>query len=210
MGGGFNAYDISTTKSVDYIVYIGNIAYNTAQGSGACYSGFNIYQPIASDTVTGTHIYVAGNFAYNNHDANPCAGTAPTDGEGLVFDTFDFDQGGGTPYAQQAVAQNNIFVGNGGRGIMVSNNTAGSSHATFVIKNNTLYGNNSDTVQAFCSGNGELTNFKGLQATETGNLVQTSAATGCLPAVSSRYMPIPANTPGTIRPASTRRIFTFW
>ena len=61
----------------DYIAFVGNVAYNAAQGSGACYSGLNIYEPIASDTNTGTHMFVAGNFAYANVDGDPCAGSAP-------------------------------------------------------------------------------------------------------------------------------------
>src|SRR6201999_4426109 len=103
--------------SVDYIVFVGDIAYNAAQTSAACTSGFNIYQPIASDSVAGTHIFIAGNFSFANKNPDPCAGTSPTDGEGIILDTFDFSQGGGTPYAQQALVENNIVAGNGGRGV---------------------------------------------------------------------------------------------
>jgi hypothetical protein len=77
-GGGFNSYDASTSASVDYITYIGNVAYSAASGTGACYSGFNIYQPLASDTNSGTHMYVAGNFSYNNVDGSPCSGGLTT------------------------------------------------------------------------------------------------------------------------------------
>ena len=150
MGGGFSASSRASSASVDYIVFVGNIAYNTARAGGVCTSGFNIYQPIASDTAAGTHMYIAGNFAYDNHDANPCGGTAPTDGEGINFDTFDFSQGGGPAYTRQSVAQNNIVVGNGGRGILVNNNNTGGSHASFYVKYNTAYGNNSDSVQEYC------------------------------------------------------------
>ena len=148
MGGGFTAYDSSTTASVDYIVYIGNIAYKSAQGNGVCFSGFNIYQPIASDTAAGTHMFVAGNYSYSNLDPDPCAGTAPTDGEGIILDTFDFTQGGGTPYTQQAVVENNIVVNNGGRGIEVLNNSAGTSHSAIFITQNTSWGNLTDPNQS--------------------------------------------------------------
>jgi hypothetical protein len=179
MGGGFNAYDTSTSSSVDYITYIGDVAYNAAQGSGACYSGFNVYQPIASDTASGTHNYVAGSFAYGNVDGNPCAGTAPTDGEGINFDTWDFDEGRGTPYTQQGAMENNIAVFNGGRGVYVENSNAGSAHATIYMNGNTLYGNNSQMTQAFCSGNGDLAIYNASDVTATGNLVQTNSATMC-------------------------------
>src|SRR5580700_6142100 len=35
------------------------------------------------DTLPGTHVYVAGNFAWDNFDPNPCNGGTPTDGEGI-------------------------------------------------------------------------------------------------------------------------------
>jgi hypothetical protein len=179
MGGGFNAYNASTSASVDYITYVGNVAYNAAQGSGACYSGFNIYQPIASDTARGTHNYAAGNFSYSNSDGDPCAGTAPTDGEGINFDTWDFDQGKGTPYTQQGAIENNIAVFNGGRGIYVENNNAGSTHAQIFMQGNTLYGNNIQLTQAYCSGNGDLTIYNASNITATGNVIQTNSATMC-------------------------------
>jgi hypothetical protein len=179
-GGGFTAYDLNASASVDYIVYVGNIAYNAASGSGACYSGLNVYQPIASDTVTGTHIYVAGNFAYNNVDGNPCAGGAPTDGEGINLDTFDFSQGGGPVYTQQAVAQNNISVSNGGRGIYAENNKAGGgSNATIIFKFNTMYGNDKDPNQGFCVGNGDLGFQAVFNSTATNNIAETDTANGC-------------------------------
>ena len=139
MGGGYEVYDVSATASADYIAYVGNVAYNSAQGNGACFSGFNIYEPIATDTAAGTHMFVAGNYAYSNLDPDPCDGTAPTDGEGIILDTFDFSQGGGTPYAQQTVVENNIVVNNGGRGIEVLNNSAGTSHAAIYITQNTSW-----------------------------------------------------------------------
>jgi hypothetical protein len=178
-GGGFTAYNNSTTASVDYIVYIGNIAYNAARGSGACYSGLNIYEPIASDTAAGTHMFVAGNFSYDNVDGNPCNGGTPTDGEGVNFDTFDGDQGGTPAYTQQAVAENNISIFNGGRGVYMENNNVGSSHAPTYFKYNTMYGNNKQATQQFCNGNGDLTDYNALDVTAEFNLVQTDAATMC-------------------------------
>jgi hypothetical protein len=180
MGGGFNAYNRSTSASVDYIVYIGNVAYNTAQGSGACYSGLNVYQPIASDGNSGTHIYMAGNFSYRNMEpSSGCAGTAPTDGEGINLDTFDFSQGGGPAYTQQSVVENNIVVANGGRGIEVENNSHGAGGAPIVIRNNTTYGDNATPIGAYCQGNGEIGLVSAYKVQVTNNLSQTAAATGC-------------------------------
>jgi hypothetical protein len=139
---GFNTFN-NGSSSVDYIVVVGSIAYNAAQGSGSCYSGISIYQPVSSDTAPGTHILVAGNISYDNTDANPCAGGSPTDGEGLILDTFNGSQGGGFNYAQQAVAENNLFFLNGGRGVEVFENAL----ANIYLVGNTTFGNNNDTHQ---------------------------------------------------------------
>jgi hypothetical protein len=178
MGGGFTAYDLSTTASVDYIVYVGNIAYNSAQGNGECYSGLNIYQPIASDTNSGTHLFIAGNFSYSNLDPNPCSGTAPTDGEGVILDTFDFSHNGGPPYSQQVLVENNIFLNNGGRGIEVLNNSAGAAHAAIYITQNTTWGDLTDPNQNG-TGCGEVAIDSASDTQVYGNLISTRSATGC-------------------------------
>jgi hypothetical protein len=164
---------------VDYFAVIGNIAYNTAQGSGTCASGITIYQPVQSDSLPGTHLYVAGNFSYSNIEPRKCNGTSPTDGEGIIFDTFDGSQGAlPFPYAADAVAENNIVVGNGGKGIEVSNNARGSSHAAIYINRNTSWGNLVDPNQAWL-GCGEISLNDAFKVHVTNNLVSTSSATGC-------------------------------
>ena len=171
MGGGFLAYNSSSSGVLDYIAFVGDIAYNAAQGSDACYSGMTIGFTRPSDTVSGTHLFVAGNYAWDNVEPASCAGTAATDGEGMIFDTLDQYN-----YNQQAVAENNIFVGNGGRGLELNNNN-GASPAPVYFKNNTLYGNNNQSGQDFPNGNGEITIVQANDATATGNLAMTSAAT---------------------------------
>src|ERR1700691_1220698 len=79
---GFNNLNVGSA-SVDYIVIIGNIAYNAASGTGECFSGISIYQPQNSDTAAGTHIYVASNFSFRNMEPSSCAGGQPTDDEGI-------------------------------------------------------------------------------------------------------------------------------
>ncbi len=148
--GGFVTFNNGDSASVDYIIFIGNAAYNAAQNGLHCYSGISIYQPIESDLALGTHIYVAGNFSWGNVDANPCAHGKPTDGEGIIFDTFDGDQGGlPVPYAAQAVAENNILLANGGSGLEVNYNSFGKNpFASIYVRNNTMWGNNGDQNQA--------------------------------------------------------------
>ena len=178
--GGFTTFNSGKTASEDYIAIIGNIAYNAAQNGNECYSGISIYQPLQSDSLPGTHIYVAGNFSYGNVDAHPCAGGIPTDGEGLIFDTFDGDQGGLHSYSAQAVADNNIFVGNGGRGLQVGNNSIGAGpFATIYLRHNTLWGNNGDRNQNTNAICGELSLFRTVNTTASSNLAETNQATGC-------------------------------
>jgi hypothetical protein len=175
--GGF-----STTNrgriGVDYLAVIGSIAYNAAQGNNTCTSGISIYQPVQSDSASGTHIYIAGNFSYGNLEPNGCAGRSPTDGEGIIFDTFDGSQGGIAPYTGQAVAYNNIVVNNGSKGIEVNNNSAGSNHSTVWLSQNTSWGNLTDPHQSWL-GCAEISLYKSSDTHVSGNLVSTKSATGC-------------------------------
>jgi hypothetical protein len=172
---GFASSNEGATASVDYLVIVGNIAFNTAQGNGVCGSGISIYQPISSDTLPGTHIFIAGNFSYENFDPNPCAGGISSDGEGIILDTLDGSQGGlPSPYAQQIAVENNISFLNGGRGIQENDNTS----AKVFIEHNTIYGNNGDTNQGLTEC-GDL-HLRIFSLTETSyNLVATNSATGC-------------------------------
>ena len=175
--GGFAAAN-NGSAGVDYLAVIGSIAYNTAQGSDTCTSGISIYQPVASDSLPGTHIYVAGNFSYGNLEPSKCNGTAPTDGEGIIFDTFEGTQGLPPPYSAQAAAENNILVGNGAKGIEVFKNSAGSSHAAIYVTQNTSWGNLTDPNQNG-TGCGEIALQLASDTQVSGNLVSTVSATGC-------------------------------
>lgn len=176
---GFIAYN-NGAASHDYIAIVGNISYDAATNGGECQSGISVYAPVAHDTNSGTHIYVAGNFSWSNLDPNPCAGGTPTDGEGLIFDTWDASQGGpSSPYTQQGVAYNNIFIGNGGRGFEVFNNTAGSTHAKIYAEYNTTWDNELDPNQTGSGLCGEIYIVLAYNATASYNLAATNAATAC-------------------------------
>lgn len=170
------------TASVDYVAFVGDIAYNSAHGSGVCGSGLNIYQPVQSDSFPGTHIFIAGSFSWANVDGDPCNGTAPTDGEGILLDTLNGSQGGfATPYAAQVVVENNVVFQNGGSGIEVGGGTAGSSNtmAHIFFLHNTIYGNLTDPNLPNYNYCGDLT-LSGTRLTEAAfNLVVTPSTTGC-------------------------------
>jgi len=178
--GGFESVPNTTAHTgVDYIEILGNIAYNAARGAQSCTSGISIWEPVQSDSLTGTHIYIAGNFTYGNLDPSQCAGGGPTDGEGIIFDTFDGSQSSGMPvYTAAAVAYNNLIVDNGGKGIEVFNNHVGSNHATIWINQNTIWGDLTDPNQGWY-GCGELSITTASDVNTYGDLISTSSATGC-------------------------------
>ena len=163
---------------VDYFAVIANIAYNAAQGKTTCASGISIYQPIQSDTLPGTHIYVAGNFSYSNIEPAKCGSGSPTAGEGIIFDDFDGSREGLSPYWSQAVAQNNIVINNGAKGIEVDNNSAGSYHSTIWVDQNTSWANLTDPHQAWF-GCAEISIFKTKETHISRNVIATRGPTGC-------------------------------
>jgi hypothetical protein len=167
--GGFGASSY-TPYGVDYFAVIGSIAYNTSQGSTNCTSGISIYEPVASDSLPGTHIYFAGNFVWDNVDANRCGGTAPTDGEGIMLDSL-----GHISYSQQVVVDNNISIFNGGRGVQSYLNT----RARIYIRHNTAFGNNTQPGQASSRSCGEISLYESPLSEVFENLAQTTSTRGC-------------------------------
>lgn len=179
-GGGFVSYPTSTTAGTDYLVEIGNIAYNAAQGSANCFSGFSDYEPINADTNSGTHLFMQGNFSFDNTDPNPCAGSTPTDGEGIIIDTPDGSQTHTAPFTGQIVVRHNVLVWNGGRALETVNNTSGTTHAPIYFEYNTTFGNSIDPNQtAGCFDRGELFQQTALDVTWLFDLAQTRTGTSC-------------------------------
>ena len=165
---GFSTSNSGSANSIDYIAIVGNIAYNSAGGTYYCGSGISVYEPIASDSLPGTHIYIAGNFSYANFDG-ACSGSGATDGEGINLDTFDGSQGGTPLYTQQTVVDNNILIGNGGPGLELFNNYQGSgSPGPVYFRHNTMWGNNANPIELVPAyAVGELLLYQGYNATVT-------------------------------------------
>jgi hypothetical protein len=164
----------STTASADYIAIVGTISYDTGSASAVCGEGITLYQPILFDSNPGTHFFIAGNFAWDALNANPCNGNRPADGEGIILDTFNGIAGGIASYTGQTVVENNMVLFNGGRGIQIVQNSGGNIY----VKQNTAYGNNLDTTQGgYC---GEIiSNVNTGNTVFSGNLAATSAANTC-------------------------------
>jgi hypothetical protein len=174
---GFSIFNQSSTVSVDYVALIGNIAWNAAQSTSLCNSGFTIYEPIKSDSVAGTHIYIAGNFSFDNSTPTNCLGGSGTyDGEGINLDDIGNVQSGGVAYNQQIVVEHNLAVWNGGFGF--ANGGNGTRVAPIVYRYNTSVHNltATNTDMTTC---GDLTLLDSSLTVITRNLIMTGAATGC-------------------------------
>ena len=138
---GIGLSNTTVSASFDYVAIIGNIAYNAAQSNTECYSGMSVYEPIASDSLAGTHLYIAGNFSFDNVDPAGCA----YDGSGIILDTLDGSQEGlSSAYNQQIVVDNNITVFNGAAGVVEGG--GGNTAANVYVEHNTAYGNYSSSL----------------------------------------------------------------
>ena len=140
----FVAVSDGVTYGVDYFAVVGAISYNGASDTVTCNSGVDVYEPQNFDSNTGTHYFIAGVFSYKNQNPASCAGGAPSDGNGINFDTFN---GLGTYTGQVAAEQNMVWL-NGGRGVSQEVSTA----APFYWFNNTSYGNFQQTTNGYASG----------------------------------------------------------
>ena len=175
---GVGVYPKSSTASVDYVAVIGNIIWSAAHNTNECDSGISIYEPLKQDSLPGTHIYVAGNFSFDNVTPNNCNnGSSTYDGEGVAFDDFGMSQQGGATYTQQAVAENNILVHNGGYGFGVTGSGTQTSQIYFVHNTSADNMTASPTSTTTC-GNDALIGPVSLVESFK-NLEKTDAATGC-------------------------------
>ncbi len=162
-----NAYDVGPpTTGVDYLAYLGNITFDTGGSSSTCSAGLSFYAPVASDTLPGTHHYMAGNFSWGN--TSNCG-----DGEGIIFDTLDGVEAGwpnSSTYSQQMVAENNITVWNNGPGIQVDLNQNGSGPwaPVYFLHNTSAYNNQGPSTANYC---GEIIEGTTVTAYSSMNLV---------------------------------------
>lgn len=164
---GFCTGYVHTTSGLDQWAVIGNIAFNAAvsnDGSGNCGSGVSI-QGVNQNSASGTHQIVAGNFLYENINAN---GTCPpgagnnTDGEGIVWDSI-----AEANYNSQVVAEYNLMWYNGSSCLLgLPGSGAGETDvAPYVWFNNTCYGNMNDPNHQA----GSDLNFNQIYPTSTGS-----------------------------------------
>jgi Chitobiase/beta-hexosaminidase C-terminal domain len=173
--GGFATapYYAGGSYGVDYFIMIADIAYNAAQTKAQCANGISIWKPVNYDTLPGTHTYIAQYFGWGNVEPRVCGGTAATDGEGVIFDTFS-----AFGYTGQTALEDSLTVFNGSHGIEVWENAS----TPIFIKNNTTYANNGGPGldEAFCGEIDVASAARIVGSTQvSNNIAQTSSATGC-------------------------------
>ena len=167
---GLSSNNGTSTIGTDYFAYVGNIVYNTGGSSSNCSAGLSFESPIASDTLPGTHMYMGGNFAWGN--TSNCG-----DGEGIIFDTFDGTESSpatAVPYAQQAVAENNLLIYNAGPGLQVDINNGGSGGwgKIYFTHNTVAYNGVGPSTQIVC---GEIILAETTTTQATANLVDAAS-----------------------------------
>jgi hypothetical protein len=191
-GGGSGCIDTGGAGVSDYFVIIGNICYNSTTSNAACYSGIDVFGPNPFDSVSGTHIYIAGNFSWDNVNPTPCGGVTATDGEGILFDFMNENA-----YSSQVVADNNIVFLNGGRGIQTNAYTAGYTY----FRNNTAWGDNTQAAQSSGSPCSEALASNSTNTEIYGSILQTNSPTDC--GGVSMY-------PTRIFPGTTTHVYNDW
>lgn len=140
LGGGIGVspYPASPGFGVDQFAAVGDIIYNATSGTAECFGNFSDYEPILNDSTPGTHIFVAGVFSWGAAPGVGCASGLNSDWEGMILDDLSHSQQSPTiAYTGQIAIEQSMFLGNGGQGVQILNNTA----ATVIGKNVTSYGN---------------------------------------------------------------------
>ena len=152
-GFSLGGYDQRGVSGVDYFAVVGDIAQNSAQGnpnSWYCVAAIDLVAPINYDTAPGTHMYLYGNFSYNNQTA------CPTDVENYMFDTWDANG-----YSALGVAQNNIGWLSGRFGFNIFDQETVPASATAVLLNNTLFASNQLDASSWADGDINIQNSNG-------------------------------------------------
>ncbi|MDJ1482645.1 choice-of-anchor Q domain-containing protein [Cytophagaceae bacterium YF14B1] len=141
----------------EYFVIENNIIRDNAKNTGNPNgSGISIYHPkYTAGYVTGDWgIIVRNNICFENICTYPLQGyDTPVDGNGIILDDFENEQGGGQTggYSHPSLLENNLSFNNGGRGIHIYHSD------NITVRNNTLYHNNTELSKYYAFGwNGDL------------------------------------------------------
>src|SRR5208337_1967103 len=124
------------TEGADYVQILNNVVHDNAHWAAFGNSGISISTSANLDTNPGAHIIVTGNTIFGNAQEVPTTGgNTITDGEGIILDT-------NPGFVGEMLVENNTVYNNGSSGIesFLTDNA--------VITGNTVYGNDTENVQA--------------------------------------------------------------
>ena len=118
-------------NGLDYFAIVGDIAQNSAGRNDGLYDGaIDIIGVKNWDTIAGTHIFLSGNYSYNEQQTTGGA----TDGECYIFDTWD-----AMAYSQTAVMKNNISTLCERFGLQIYYQGLSTAAPIIKVYNNTFY-----------------------------------------------------------------------
>ncbi|MDJ1505690.1 fibronectin type III domain-containing protein [Xanthocytophaga agilis] len=154
-------HDIGSTgiqvNNGEYYIVENNIVRDNAKNTGNPNgSGISVYHPkYTSSYVAGDWgIIIRNNICFENICIYPLQGySTPVDGNGIILDDFENEQGGGQTggYTHPSLVENNLSFNNGGRGIHIYHSD------NITVRNNTLYHNNTELSKYYAFGwNGDL------------------------------------------------------
>jgi hypothetical protein len=163
--------------AVDYVMYVGDLAWNAAISSSFCGSAIGTASPAMADNAPGPHMLWTLNIATNTIDGNNCANGGAsggsTDGQGFMIDRPDVFH-----YTAIIVAENNLAVANGAPGFHQFVNGTGGMPQNVIVRNNTFFGNLQDPN--FCPfTDGEVQFNNGGVVTVTNNIMVATLSTKC-------------------------------
>jgi parallel beta-helix repeat protein len=149
---------------VDYVTLDGNRIWNTSAYSPYGTSGLSMLTPYNFDTNTATYRNTLTNNvvseAINLFPCNCFGFKQPTDGNGIILDTFNKNA-----YAGRTLVANNIVFNNGGRGIHALNS------AYIDVFGNTMVRNSTQQI----TGEGEISTQKSKFIRVYNNIMVASA-----------------------------------
>ena len=128
-------------NGVDYFAVVGSIAQNSANDP-ICLGAIDVVAPANYDLSAGTHIFFGGDFAIANREQSGCS-----DGEGIMFDTWDAHG-----YTGQGVIEQSVSVGSGRYGLQLFDQFINPSSPHIYVFNNTFFDNFYNTGSDYSDG----------------------------------------------------------
>jgi hypothetical protein len=140
-------------NGVDEMAIVGAIA-QSSNNDPICLAAFDDVAPSNFDSNPGTHVFWAGDFAMANDYA-----CNPSDGEGMMFDTWDAHG-----YTGQGVIEQSVIYKSARYGLQIFRQGYNPSYlAPMFVFNNTFYSNNVGAISSGYYAGGDI-NIQGTNA----------------------------------------------